>query len=207
MFQKKLADLMTSEYGANDNLHDSDISRLSASVLESTKMMKQLLSAKDTIQVWRKRNTVHCSSPFSSLRDRSGPFNLCLETNIVNHISTGFFGDEHKPGSIALTDTCYTYEIISTEKDSVIIGFKCRRYDITELLNTSTDKHQNRFIKVWVTNKIKPAIPLKAMLLLHKDILPDSTPLYISESTQGISPLAYPLVTFIQAIRIETIKN
>lgn len=74
-----------------------------------------------------------------------------------------------------------TYKVLQRKGKKNILGFECINYVIEEELESPSDGHSSRVISVWVTDKIKPALPTYALTRLYKKFLENFTPLEIKE--------------------------
>ncbi len=89
-----------------------------------------------------------------------------------------------------------TYKVLRKKGNKKNLGFECINYLIEEELENLYRGNSSRFISVWVTDKIKPAVSTYAVLRLYKKILGSFTPLEIKEHFEK-NALSYQLSTAI----------
>jgi hypothetical protein len=150
------------------------------------------------MQAWRKGNLVITSS----VQEGQGLIKKFYDLNSQKFmvIDSVLYQKSGRVDSTVVWLDCYrepgctaTYRVEKKKGIKTILGYRCVNYIIEEEIS---NKDANRIILVWVTEEIKPAVSVYAVLRLYKKILPIFTPLEIKESPTK-EALSYQLSTAI----------
>lgn len=136
----------------------------------------------DTIQAWKEGNFVVTNSKkeqairklYEINSQKFLVINNALLKNKIDTFSKLLNCDKQ-------SDCSATYKVLQRKGNKKILGYECINYVIEEELESLSDGHSTRMISVWVTDKIKPALPTYALSRLYKKILKNFTPLEIKE--------------------------
>ncbi len=136
----------------------------------------------DTMQAWKEGNFVVTSSKKEQAIRKlyevnSQKFLVINKALLKNKIDTfsKSLNCNQQPHCSA------TYKVLQRKGNKKILGYECINFVIKEELESLSDGHSTRMISVWVTDKIKPALPTYALSRLYKKILKNFTPLEIKE--------------------------
>ncbi|NCU05328.1 MAG: hypothetical protein GXC73_15225 [Chitinophagaceae bacterium] len=160
------------------------------------------LSKNDSLIISRSFDTLISKINQTNWKPRSGENTFNLNTFKINRKATSLLGDNVRLQTQNYGDTIsfktIKYTVIEHTNDSLILGYTCKKFSITEILIDTSANICKREIIVWATKKIQPALSLYGILWFRKQILANWTPLYVQEDYYG--PDYYTIFT--QAIKI-----
>jgi len=201
-FKKEIKKAIAVEFGHNQQKIDSILDKEWPTFEAGFKMKLQQLTQKDSLLVFRDANKLISKVRQSTWKPRTGEITVDLKLLQIDSKGTDLLGERLRFETTNYADTscCSKIEYSVTEgnKDSIILGYKCKNFRVTELLVDTSGDISKREITVWATQSINPAIPLYGVLWFRKKILAEWTPLYIHEEFLG--PQYYTIIT--QAVGI-----
>jgi hypothetical protein len=147
------------------------------------------LNKKDSLFISRNSDKISSKINQSNWKPRTGEAIFNLNTLEINWKGQSMIGDKLRFQTENFADTsCFKmiiYSVVEHANDSLILGYKCKRFSVTELLVDTIGNTKKREISIWATQNIIPALPVYSILWFRKKILPEWTPLFVQEEFLG----------------------